>query len=116
MTWVETAGRDGDKSLCFDCWSSERRKNRKEIIQRIEQKRGSKVITYITNDRIGLPVKIAGDSVSIIHDHILAFKEEERKRLDLFIYSRGGHPNMASITIYNNCLLMIKEIQASFFE
>ncbi len=65
------------------------RANRKSIIQEIERKRGSKVIAYVTSDRANLSVGIAGDVISIIHNHILAL-EEEKMKLDLFIYSRGG--------------------------
>ncbi len=25
LTWVETVGRDGDKSICFDCWCVKRK-------------------------------------------------------------------------------------------
>lgn len=70
------------------------RENRKKIIQEIEKKRGSKVITYITSDRPGLSVQIMGDVVSLIHEHILALKEEERAKLDFFIYSRGGQSDV----------------------
>lgn len=66
------------------------RDKRKQIIQDIEKKRDSKVITYITSDRANLQVMISHDVVSIIHDHILMLKEEARAKLDLFIYSRGG--------------------------
>lgn len=66
------------------------RDKRKQIIQEIEKKRDSKVITYITSDRANLQVMISHDVVSIIHDHILMLKEEARAKLDLFIYSRGG--------------------------
>ena len=70
------------------------RKNRKKIIQEIEKKRDSKVIAYVTSDRPGLSVQIAGDVVSLIHEHILGLKEEERLKLDLFLYSRGGQSDV----------------------
>jgi len=70
------------------------RENRKRIIQEIEKKRGSKVITYITSDRSGLSVRIAGDVVSLIHEHISALKEEEQAKLDFFVYSRGGQSDV----------------------
>ena len=65
------------------------RAKRKGIIQEIERKHGSKVIAYVTSDRQNLSVGIAGDVIPIIHNHILAL-EEEKMKLDLFIYSRGG--------------------------
>lgn len=70
------------------------RGNRKKLIQKIEKKRGSKVIVYITSDRPGLSAPIAGDVVSLIHEHILALKEEEQAKLDFFIYSRGGQSDV----------------------
>ena len=70
------------------------RKNRKKIIREIEKKRNSKVIAYVTSDRPDLSALIAGDVVSLIHEHILALKEEERAKLDLFIYSRGGQSDV----------------------
>ena len=66
------------------------RDSRKKLIQKIEAKRKSKVISYVTSDRLSLQVAIMPDVVSIIHDHILALPKEKRSKLDLFIYSRGG--------------------------
>ncbi|MCL4473894.1 MAG: hypothetical protein M1455_08155 [Actinobacteria bacterium] len=66
------------------------RATRKKLIKEIEKKRQSKVITYVTCDRDNLQAMIMPDAVAKIHDHILALKEEERAKLDLFIYSRGG--------------------------
>lgn len=70
------------------------REDRKKLIQQIEEKRGSKVISYVTSDRHGLSVQIASDVISLIHEHILAFKDDERAKLDLFIYSRGGQSDV----------------------
>jgi len=61
---------------------------RKESIQKIEEKRNSKVIVYVTSDRPGLSIPIMSDVILLIHEHILA--PEERTKLDFFIYSRGG--------------------------
>lgn len=70
------------------------REDRKKLIQIIEEKRNSKVIAYITSDRPNLETPIAGDVVSLIHDHILALKESDRPKLDLIIYSRGGQSDV----------------------
>ncbi|TKJ28466.1 MAG: hypothetical protein CEE40_11570 [Chloroflexi bacterium B3_Chlor] len=67
------------------------REQRKALIEAIENKRDSKVIAYVTSDRRGLEVQIAGDVVPVLHEHILAIPEAERSKLDLFLYSRGGH-------------------------
>lgn len=66
------------------------RKHRKELIAAIEEKRGTKVICFITSDRPGLSTHIAGDVVPIIHQHVLALESEERTKIDLLVYSRGG--------------------------
>ena len=66
------------------------RNTRKEIIQRIEEKRCSKVITYVTSDRHNLNAQIASDVIPLIHEHLLSFDIKGPKKLDLFIYSRGG--------------------------
>lgn len=70
------------------------RETRKEIIKQIEVKRGSKLISYITSDRLGLGVQIAQDVVSLIHKHILELEDKERSKLDLFLYSRGGQSDV----------------------
>ncbi len=70
------------------------REDRKKLIQQIEEKRGSKVIAYVTSDRPGLSVQIATDVISLIHEHILSFQEDEPAKLDLFIYSRGGQSDV----------------------
>ncbi len=64
------------------------REDRKKIIQDIERKRNSKVISLITNDRYG--THLAPDVISLINEHIMVLREEERKKIDLFLYSRGG--------------------------
>ena len=70
------------------------RERRKEIIKKIEEKRGSKVIAYVTSDRPGLSAQIAGDVVSLLHEHILALDDQDRSKLDLFLYSRGGQSDV----------------------
>jgi ClpP class serine protease len=70
------------------------REKRKEIISRIEDKRKSKVISYITSDREGLSVPIAGDVSPIIHQHILDLKENKKGKFDFLIYSRGGQSDV----------------------
>jgi hypothetical protein len=63
------------------------RETRKNLIEQIEKKRGSKVIVYVTNDRYNQ--HISQDVIPIIHKHLLAFDSSSQK-LDLFLYSRGG--------------------------
>lgn len=64
--------------------------DRRKIIETIQGIRESKLITYVTSDRPNLSIPILGDVVSIIHDHILALTSNGNRKLDLFIYSRGG--------------------------
>lgn len=66
------------------------RQTRQDLIRAIEEKRESKVITYITSDRLGLTSQIAGDVVSILHSHILQIVAPQRRKIDLVLYSRGG--------------------------
>ncbi|MGY5854083.1 MAG: hypothetical protein RTU92_10990 [Candidatus Thorarchaeota archaeon] len=61
-----------------------------EIIKQIEEKRKSKVIIYITSDRKNLEVPTTEDSVTLLHEHILALDQSERSKLDIILYSRGG--------------------------
>jgi hypothetical protein len=70
------------------------RDQRKALIKKIEDTRKSKVITYVTSDRANLSVPIAADVISIINEHILSLTPEERKKIDLFIYSRGGQADV----------------------
>lgn len=70
------------------------RKERVELIQAIEAKRHSKVITYVTSTRPNLSGLINGDAIPIIHRHILAIPKDERQKLDLFLYSHGGNSDV----------------------
>lgn len=63
----------------------------KELIEKIEQKRQSKVIVYFTGDRHPFGARIAEDAVRPLYDHLLNLEfNGDNKRLDLFLYSRGG--------------------------
>ncbi len=61
-----------------------------DLIKKIEKKRDSKVITYITSDRPGpLNAKIAGDVIPIINQQLR--KIGKVKNIDLYIFSQGGN-------------------------
>ena len=61
----------------------------KELIQKIEKKRNSKVITYLTSDREGqVNARIAMDIIPIISRQLRKMGKTEK--IDLFLYSRGG--------------------------
>jgi hypothetical protein len=63
--------------------------NKQELIKKIEEKRGSRVITYITGDRSGpINARIAMDIIPIIGKQLQKIGKTEN--IDLFIYSSGG--------------------------
>lgn len=70
------------------------REKRIELIKNIEEKRNSKVISYITSDRKNCSNQINMDAISIIHDHLLQLNSENNNKLDLFIYSKGGETDV----------------------
>jgi len=64
------------------------REERKSLIEGIERKRNSKVISYVTGDRNPFSAQIGDDAVRPLYGHIRNLGKVQR--LDLFIYSRGG--------------------------
>jgi len=63
----------------------------KKLIEKIEQKRQSKVVVYFTGDRHPFGARIAEDAVRPLYDHLLNLEfNGNEKRIDLFLYSRGG--------------------------
>ncbi|RLE61875.1 MAG: hypothetical protein DRJ38_10690 [Thermoprotei archaeon] len=68
----------------------------RDLIEKIEDIRRSKVIVYFTGDRVPFSARIAEDAVRPLYDHLLELdfdylKEKDGiKRIDLFLYSRGG--------------------------
>ena len=62
---------------------------RKDIIEKIEQLRGSKVITYVTSDRQGpVNARVAMDIIPIISTQLRKIGKQEK--IDLILYSAGG--------------------------
>jgi hypothetical protein len=61
---------------------------RSELIRKIEAKRKSRVLCFVTGDRNPSPGQIGDDAVRPIYDHLRSFGRSAR--LDLFLYSRGG--------------------------
>ena len=60
-----------------------------ELIKKIEEKRGSKVITYLTSDRQGpVNARIAMDIIPIISGQLRKIGRTDK--IDLFLYSAGG--------------------------
>lgn len=60
-----------------------------EIIKKIEEKRGSKAITYITSDKQGpVNARVAMDIIPIISNQLREIGKTEK--IDLILYSAGG--------------------------
>ncbi|MCK8828324.1 hypothetical protein MWH25_11325 [Natroniella acetigena] len=64
------------------------RENRLKIINQISNLRNSTVLNYITGDRENISTRIAPDAIKVIYQHLE--KISPKKKIDLFIYTRGG--------------------------
>ncbi|MDD4237183.1 MAG: hypothetical protein PHT62_01315 [Desulfotomaculaceae bacterium] len=64
------------------------REQRVELIKKISEIRGSKLLCYITGDRENVNTRIAPDVTQVFYRHLEMFGE--CKQLDLFLYTRGG--------------------------
>lgn len=64
------------------------RATRKDLIKQIEQKRGSRLLCYVTGDRAPAAAQIGDDAVRPMYEHLRDIGQVEK--LDLFLYSRGG--------------------------
>lgn len=64
------------------------REERIECLSKIEEMRGSRVLTYVTGDRPPVPAQIGDDAVR----PLIALLREigYAERIDLFLYTRGG--------------------------
>ncbi len=64
------------------------KEKRLKLIKKIETKRASRVICYVTGDRQGFETRIAKDIYHMLYQHLLYMKNVTK--IDLLIYSRGG--------------------------
>ena len=64
------------------------RTKRMEVIKRIEEKRDSRLLVYITGDRRRLETRIGMDVFPMFHEHLMRMGKQ--KRIDLYLYSPGG--------------------------
>ncbi len=63
--------------------------SKQDLIKKIEEKRGSKVITYVTSDRQGpVNARVAMDVVPLISEQLR--KIGKVSKIDLFLYTAGG--------------------------
>lgn len=67
------------------------RQTRLRLIRKLENLRGSRVITYITGDRRGLETKIASDVFPFVLEHLENMVDA--RQIDLFLYTSGGVAN-----------------------
>jgi hypothetical protein len=65
------------------------KQERLRYIRNIQEKRQSKLITYVTSDRPNFVVMIGSDTPRLFYDHLIGLGNEIPK-LDLFLYSAGG--------------------------
>ena len=61
---------------------------RQALISKIEEKRASLVVTYITSTRSNMEVQMAMDCIRKIYDHIK--NNSAKKNIDLYLMSNGG--------------------------
>lgn len=64
------------------------RAERLRLIEDLEEKRGSRVICYLTGDRRSFETKIASDILTYFYEHLLEIGKVDA--IDLFLYSTGG--------------------------
>lgn len=61
---------------------------RLQLIQQIEESRGSRVVAWLMGDRKHMETKIATDQFSLLYDHLVSIGKQ--KQIDLFLYGPGG--------------------------
>ena len=61
---------------------------KKELIEKLEKERDSRLISYVTGDRTPFATRIAGDIVPLLSD--LLDKIGKVKKISLFLYTSGG--------------------------
>lgn len=62
--------------------------NKGDLIEKLEEKRQSKLICYITGDRQPFNTRIAGDVIPLLNKQL--DKLEKCKKISLFLYTSGG--------------------------
>ncbi len=87
------------------------RENRIELINKIQELRGSNVLVYFTGDRQPIGSRIAEDAVRPLYKHLLELAEAAtgRQKIDLFLYSRGG-----DVSVPWRIVTMIREFCEEF--
>lgn len=65
------------------------REARGKLLSALQDKQGSRVITYVTSDRQGVETQIGSDAIPIFQKILNLIGDQ--KRIDLVLYSRGGN-------------------------
>ena len=65
-------------------------KSRIDIIKNLQNKRNSRIISYIVNTREGLDFRISSDAVQVIYGHLENLDIKKDEKIDLFLHSLGG--------------------------
>ena len=73
-------------------------KDRKSIYQKLEKRRNTKLITYVTGDRRGLETQIHSEVLDFLVKHLDSIGETSK--ISLFLYTRGGN-TLAAWSIAN---------------
>lgn len=85
-------------------------KERLDLIKKIEDIRGSKVICYLTSLRSNVSgAQMADDAVRVIFDHLLLLQSRPIEKVDLFLCSNGG-----STTVPWRLVSLLREFAKSF--
>lgn len=72
---------------------------RLDLIRKIENKRGSRVIVYMTSTRDGLDDFMSFDDIRIIEHHLNAIFRGGVRKLDLLLYTPGGYSVVPSAIV-----------------
>lgn len=64
------------------------RKDRVELIKKIESHRGSRLLCCLTSDRQNAPGIIAKDFIPVFFNHLSRFSDQ--KKIDIFVFTQGG--------------------------
>jgi hypothetical protein len=74
--------------------------SRKDLIESIQRRRRSKVLTYFVADRQPIPAQIGEDAVRPMYEHLLSLGRS--REIDLFVYARGGMIEVPLENSYND--------------
>jgi len=62
--------------------------NKSDLIKKIEQERGSRLLVYVTGDRQPFLTRVATDVLPLMNQHLSEFGEVDK--VSLFLYTSGG--------------------------